>query len=168
MITDKVGGSSAKPEVSKQSKEKRLKHKVSGYKSQSKWRSIAGCRLLLRTLAKLSLSLSFAESRIIISRNEYRLRAMLNNNNNNNKQENNVTTTKHPSWWLSLQFKLPRSFTTCHGGQNSFSLEHWNVVFLSAVNNFPPKISSSKRPLKYIFRIMLGYTKVISLRLVLP
>ena len=28
MITDKVGGSSAKPEVSKQSKEKRLKHKV--------------------------------------------------------------------------------------------------------------------------------------------
>ena len=26
MITDKVGGSSAKPEVSKQSKEKRLKH----------------------------------------------------------------------------------------------------------------------------------------------
>ena len=50
VITDKVGGSSAKPEVSKQSKEKRLKHKVSGYKSQSKWRSIAGCRLLLRTL----------------------------------------------------------------------------------------------------------------------
>ena len=50
MITDKVGGSSAKPEVSKQSKEKRLKHKVSGYKSQSKRRSIAGCRLLLRTL----------------------------------------------------------------------------------------------------------------------
>ena len=50
MITDKVGGSSAKPEVSKQSKEKRLKHKVSGYKSQSKQRSIAGCRLLLRTL----------------------------------------------------------------------------------------------------------------------
>ena len=51
VITDKVGGSSAKPEVSKQSKEKRLKHKVSGYKSQSKWRSIAGCRLLLRTLS---------------------------------------------------------------------------------------------------------------------
>ena len=50
MITDKVGGSSAKPEVSKQSKEKRLKHKVSGYKSQSKRRSIAACRLLLRTL----------------------------------------------------------------------------------------------------------------------
>ena len=50
MITDKVGGSSAKPEVSKQSKEKRLKHKVSGYKSQSKRQSIAGCRLLLRTL----------------------------------------------------------------------------------------------------------------------
>ena len=50
MITDKVGGSSAKPEVSKQSKEKRLKYKVSGYKSQSKRRSIAGCRLLLRTL----------------------------------------------------------------------------------------------------------------------
>ena len=50
MITDKVGGSSAKPEVSKQSKEKRLKHKVSGCKSQSKRRSIAGCRLLLRTL----------------------------------------------------------------------------------------------------------------------
>ena len=50
MITDKVGGSSAKPEVSKQSKEKRLKHKVSGYKSQSKRRSIAGCHLLLRTL----------------------------------------------------------------------------------------------------------------------
>ena len=50
MITDKVGGSSAKPEVSKQSKEKRLKHKVSGYKSQSKQRSIAGYRLLLRTL----------------------------------------------------------------------------------------------------------------------
>ena len=50
MITDKVGGSSAKPEVSKQSKEKRLKHKVSGYKSQSKQRSIAGCLLLLRTL----------------------------------------------------------------------------------------------------------------------
>ena len=53
MITDKVGGSSAKPEVSKQSKEKRLKHKVSGYKSQSKRRSIAGCRLLLRTLSLL-------------------------------------------------------------------------------------------------------------------
>ena len=52
MITDKVGGSSAKPEVSKQSKEKRLKHKVSGYKSESKQRSIAGCRLLLRTLMK--------------------------------------------------------------------------------------------------------------------
>ena len=34
----------------KQRKEKRLKHKVSGYKSQSKRRSIAGCRLLLRTL----------------------------------------------------------------------------------------------------------------------
>ena len=50
VITDQVGGSSAKPEVSKQSKEKRLKHKVSGYKSQSKRRSIAGCRLLLRTL----------------------------------------------------------------------------------------------------------------------
>ena len=50
VITDKVGGSSAKPEVSKQSKEKRLKHKVSGYKSQSKRRSNAGCRLLLRTL----------------------------------------------------------------------------------------------------------------------
>ena len=33
MITDKVGGSSAKPEVSKQSKEKRLKHKVSGDQS---------------------------------------------------------------------------------------------------------------------------------------
>ena len=41
MITDKVGGSSAKPEVSKQSKEKQLKHKVSGYESQSKQRSIA-------------------------------------------------------------------------------------------------------------------------------
>ena len=50
MITDKVGGSSAKRDVSKQSKEKRLKHKVSGYKSQSKQRSIAGCLLLLRTL----------------------------------------------------------------------------------------------------------------------
>ena len=50
VITDKVGGSSAKPEVSKQSKEKRLKHKVSGYKSESKRRSIAGCHLLLRTL----------------------------------------------------------------------------------------------------------------------
>ena len=50
MITDKVGGSSAKRDVSKQSKEKRLKHKVSGYISQSKQRSIAGCRLLLRTL----------------------------------------------------------------------------------------------------------------------
>ena len=50
MITDKVGGSSAKPQVSKQSKEKQLKHKVSGYESQSKRRSIAGCRLLLRTL----------------------------------------------------------------------------------------------------------------------
>ena len=34
----------------KQRKEKRLKHKVSGYKSQSKRRSIAGCHLLLRTL----------------------------------------------------------------------------------------------------------------------
>ena len=34
----------------KQRKEKRLKHKVSGYKSQSKQRPIAGCRLLLRTL----------------------------------------------------------------------------------------------------------------------
>ena len=33
MITDKVGGSSAKPEVSKQSKEKRPKHKVSGDQS---------------------------------------------------------------------------------------------------------------------------------------
>ena len=53
MITDKVGGSSAKPEVSKQSKEKRLKHKVSGYKSQSKRRLIAGCRLLLRTLSSV-------------------------------------------------------------------------------------------------------------------
>ena len=53
MITDKVGGSSAKPEVSKQSKEKRLQHKVSGYKPQSKRRSIAGCRLLLRTLVLL-------------------------------------------------------------------------------------------------------------------
>ena len=52
MITDKVGDSSAKPEVSKQSKEKRPKHKVSGYKSQSKRRSIAGCRLLLRTLCR--------------------------------------------------------------------------------------------------------------------
>ena len=50
MISGKVGGSSAKPEVSKQSKEKWLKHKVSGYKSQSKRQSIAGCRLLLRTL----------------------------------------------------------------------------------------------------------------------
>ena len=60
MITDKVGGSSAKPEVSKQSKEKRLKHKVSGYKSQSKWRSIAGCRLLLRTLiTKVEIDRSF-------------------------------------------------------------------------------------------------------------
>ena len=56
MITDKVGGSSAKPEVSKQSKEKRLKHKVSGYKSQSKRRSIAGCHLLLRTLCLCFLS----------------------------------------------------------------------------------------------------------------
>ena len=53
VITDKVGGSSAKPEVSKQSKEKRLKHKVSGYKSQSKRRLIAGCRLLLRTLNRI-------------------------------------------------------------------------------------------------------------------
>ena len=52
VITDKVGGSSAKRDVSKQSKEKRLKHKVSGYKSQSKRRSIAGCRLLLRTLGE--------------------------------------------------------------------------------------------------------------------
>ena len=44
----------------KQSKEKRLKHKVSGYKSLSKRRSIAGCRLLLRTLAKqMQLSLIF-------------------------------------------------------------------------------------------------------------
>ena len=34
----------------KHRKEKRLKHKVSGYKSQSKRPSIAGCRLLLRTL----------------------------------------------------------------------------------------------------------------------
>ena len=59
MITDKVGGSSAKPEVSKQSKEKRLKHKVSGYKSQSKRRSIAGCRLLLRTLNHLLLTSGF-------------------------------------------------------------------------------------------------------------
>ena len=56
VITDKVGGSSAKPEVSKQSKEKRLKHKVSGYKSQSKRRSIARCRLLLRTLINVSSS----------------------------------------------------------------------------------------------------------------
>ena len=55
MITDKAGGSSAKPEVSKQSKEKRPKHKVSGYKSQSKRRSTAGCRLLLRTLQCLLL-----------------------------------------------------------------------------------------------------------------
>ena len=58
MITDKVGGSSAKPEVSKQSKVKWLKHKVSGYKSQSKRISIAGCRLLLRTLIKLQLTVS--------------------------------------------------------------------------------------------------------------
>ena len=58
VITDKVGGSSAKPEVSKQSKEKRLKHKVSGYKSQSKRRSIAGCRLLLRTLVNVFCSQS--------------------------------------------------------------------------------------------------------------
>ena len=69
MITDKVGGSSAKPEVSKQSKEKRLKHKVSGYKSQSKRRSIAGCRLLLRTL------------------NWPQLKKKNNNNNNNNKKK---------------------------------------------------------------------------------
>ena len=44
----------------KQRNEKWLKHKVSGYKSQSKRRSIAGCRLLLRTLRrkrKLGLSL---------------------------------------------------------------------------------------------------------------
>ena len=34
----------------KQRKEKQLKHKVSGYKSQSKWWSITGCCLLLRTL----------------------------------------------------------------------------------------------------------------------
>ena len=34
----------------KQRNEKRLKHKLSGYKFQSKRRSIAGCRLLLRTL----------------------------------------------------------------------------------------------------------------------
>ena len=40
----------------KQRKEKRLKHKVSGYKSQSKRRSIAGCRLLLRTLHPFQLS----------------------------------------------------------------------------------------------------------------
>ena len=41
---------------SKQRKEKRLKHKVSGYKSQSKRRSIAGCRPLLRTLHSFQLS----------------------------------------------------------------------------------------------------------------
>ena len=58
MITDKVGGSSAKPEVSKQSKEKRLKHKVSGYKSQSKRRLIAGCSLQLRTLYKMAYKIS--------------------------------------------------------------------------------------------------------------
>ena len=40
----------------KQRKEKRLKHKVSGYKSQSKRRSIAGCRPLLRTLHSFQLS----------------------------------------------------------------------------------------------------------------
>ena len=34
----------------KQRKEKQLEQKVSGYKSRSKGRSIAGCRLLLRTL----------------------------------------------------------------------------------------------------------------------
>ena len=34
----------------KQRKEKRLKHKVSGYKSQSRWQSVAMCHLLLRTL----------------------------------------------------------------------------------------------------------------------
>ena len=55
VITDKVGGYSAKPEVSKRSKEKRPKHKVSGYKSQTKRRSIAGCRLLLRTLLYITM-----------------------------------------------------------------------------------------------------------------
>ena len=40
----------------KQRKEKRLKHKVSGYKSQSKRRSIAGCRPLLRSLHSFQLS----------------------------------------------------------------------------------------------------------------
>ena len=36
----------------KQRKEKRLKHKVSGYKSQSKQRSIAGCRRRLQNMAR--------------------------------------------------------------------------------------------------------------------
>ena len=66
VITDKVGGSSAKPEVSKQSKEKRLKHKVSGYKSQSKRRSIAGCRLLLRTLKWSNSTIGFTDPEVII------------------------------------------------------------------------------------------------------
>ena len=71
MITDKVGGSSAKPEVSKQSKEKRPKHKVSGYKSQSKRRSIAGCRLLLRTSAKVNEGLSEQQQEdLILKKNE--------------------------------------------------------------------------------------------------
>ena len=69
MITDKVGGSSAKPEVSKQSKEKRPKHKESGYKSQSKRRSIARCRLLLRTLHNyfIKLTMSNINSLYLIS-----------------------------------------------------------------------------------------------------
>ena len=46
---EKVGNNSSK--LAEQNKEKkRHKHKVSGYKSQSKRQSIAGCRLLLRTL----------------------------------------------------------------------------------------------------------------------
>ena len=46
---EKVENNSSK--LAEQNKEKKqLKHKVSGYKSQSKRQSIAGCRLLLRTL----------------------------------------------------------------------------------------------------------------------
>ena len=48
----------------KQKREKQQKEcKVTGYQFQSKWRSIAGCRLLLRTLTswKISLTLSFAK-----------------------------------------------------------------------------------------------------------
>ena len=47
----------------KQRNEKRLKHKVRGYNSQSKRRSIAGCLLLLRTLRHTCVGINSERSR---------------------------------------------------------------------------------------------------------